>query len=132
MRDFFVGQSASVKRIATRDIVDEIARVSQDQNPVHLDESYAANTRFKHCIAHGLFCTGMISALLANELPGNGTILLKQEIVYKNPVYIGDEITASVEILHIEPDRARIKLKTKCKNQMGTTVLDGFVYVMVE
>lgn len=132
MNNYFVGQSTFMKCVASRHIIDEIARVSSDKNPIHLSESYASNTRFGRCIAHGLFCLGMISALLANELPGEGAILLSQNVSYKRPVFIGDEITASVEITRIEREKRQIELKTICTNQASEIVLDGSVIVMME
>lgn len=98
---FHVGQRAQMKAIATEDIINTLAEVSGDRNPVHLDEQYVQNTIFKKRIAHGLFCLGMISNLIGTVMPGDGAIFINEVSNYKWPVYIDDEIETVVEITEI-------------------------------
>jgi len=86
---------------------------------------YAEQTFFKERIAHGLLSVGFISTVIAMSLPGAGTIYRKQEVEFKAPVYIGDTITARVEVVDINKAKNRVTLKTVCVNQKGVVVIDG-------
>lgn len=120
-----VGDSAEfVKTVSESDIY-LFAGVTGDMNPAHINEVYASQTFFKTRIAHGMLAAGFISAVLGMQLPGPGTIYLKQELSFLAPVRIGDTITARVEVTEILTEKKRIKLKTTCINQEGTVVLDG-------
>lgn len=119
------GDCYSEKVKATDFLVREIARVSGDTNPVHLNDEYAAQTIFGKRIAHGLFCLNHISKLIGNYLPGNGSILINQTFSYKKPVYIGDEIKTTIKIVNIYDEKKIYTLETKCENQNGEIVLLG-------
>jgi 3-hydroxybutyryl-CoA dehydratase len=104
------------------------ARLTGDTNPVHLDESYAATTRFGKRIAHGMLTASAISAVLANDLPGPGTVYLNQTLSFKAPVYIGDTVTAEVELIAL---RKRIAtFRTTVHNQDGTLIIEGEAVVL--
>ncbi|PZR57431.1 MAG: enoyl-CoA hydratase [Candidatus Meridianibacter frigidus] len=120
-----VGQEASITRKVTAEDVEKFAQVSGDDNPVHLDPAFAAASRFKGRIAHGLLSASYISAVLGSKLPGPGTIYLSQSITFKAPVYLGDRITARVIVLNYRPDKQILTLRTECVNQNGVTVLEG-------
>jgi 3-hydroxybutyryl-CoA dehydratase len=101
------------------------AGVTGDLNPAHVNEPYARKTFFKTRIVHGMLTAGFISAILGTRLPGPGTIYLRQNLNFRAPVFIGDTITASVEVIEIKAKRNRVRLKTICENQEGVKVLDG-------
>ena len=101
------------------------AGITGDQNPAHIDESYAQKTFFKTRIAHGMLCAGLISTVLGNRLPGNGTIYIHQEMNFLAPVRMGDTVTAQVEVLEIHPAKNRARFKTDCFNQDGIQIIDG-------
>ena len=101
------------------------AGVTGDLNPAHINETYAGKTFFKTRIAQGMLTAGFISAILGTQLPGPGTIYLRQELNFLAPVRIGDTITARVEVIEIISEKNRVRLKTTCTNQDGTQVLDG-------
>jgi len=113
------------------DTIRAFAEVTGDTNPVHLDDEYAAGTRFGRRIAHGMIAAGLISATLANELPGPGTVYLNQTLKFKLPVYPGDTVTATVEVLSVRPDKPIVTLSTVCTNQDGKVVLEGEAVVLV-
>ena len=125
------GDKASRTLTITDEMIRAYADLTGDTNPVHLDEAYAANTRFGRRIAHGMLAAGLISAALANDLPGPGTVYLSQTLKFKAPVYPGDEITATVEVRSVRPDRPIVTLTTVCTNQDGLAVLDGEAVVLV-
>jgi 3-hydroxybutyryl-CoA dehydratase len=125
-----VGVTASRTRTVTAHDIELFAEASGDTNPVHLDEAYAAGTVFKKRIAHGMLTAGLISAVLANDLPGPGTIYLSQSLAFKAPVYIGDTITATVELVKYREDKRIATFRTTCTNQTGTLVLEGEAVVI--
>jgi 3-hydroxybutyryl-CoA dehydratase len=120
-----VGDAAEFSKTISETDVYLFAGVSGDLNPAHINEAYAQNTFFKTRIAHGMLSAGFISAVLGMQLPGPGTIYMKQELSFRAPVRIGDTITARAEVIEINTDKNRVKLKTTCVNQEGTLVLDG-------
>ena len=101
------------------------AGVTGDFNPAHINENYAKKTFFKTRIAHGMLLAGLISGVVGTQLPGPGTIYIRQELNFLEAVRIGDTITARVEVIEILTAKQRVRLKTTCRNQKGTTVLDG-------
>jgi 3-hydroxybutyryl-CoA dehydratase len=107
------------------------AELTGDTNPVHLDDAYAAGTRFGRRIGHGMIAAGLISATLANDLPGPGTVYLSQTLQFKAPVFPGDTITATVEVKNVRPDKPIVTLGTVCHNQANVVVLEGEAVVMV-
>ncbi len=130
--EFFVGQSASLTRSVTAEEVETFARATGDVNPVHLDETYAARTRFGHRIAHGMLIASYISALLGTKFPGPGTIYMSQALKFLRPVYLGDEVTVTVTVSAYRSDRAILTLDAAVRNQRGEKVLGGEAVCLVE
>lgn len=124
-----VGQKASVQKTFTAADVTAFAGISLDVNPIHMSEGYAKQTVFGKRIVHGILTSGLISAVLANKLPGPGTIYLGQELRFTSPVFLGDDITAEVEIVEIREDKKIVKLSTTCTNQDGKAVITGLATV---
>ncbi len=125
-----VGATATRTRVVTSDDVELFAKVSGDTNSVHLDEAYAATTSFGRRIAHGMFTVSIISAILGNDLPGLGTIYLGQDIKFKAPVFIGDTITATVELIKYREEKRIATFKTVATNQDGVVVVEGEAVVL--
>jgi 3-hydroxybutyryl-CoA dehydratase len=120
-----VGQTARFGKTISESDIYLYAGITGDQNPAHINESYARETFFKTRIAHGMLCAGLISAVLGNRLPGYGTIYIRQELNFLAPVRIGDTITARAEVVEIMSAENRVRLKTDCINQDGILVIDG-------
>ena len=130
LEELEVGQSAELKRtVAAADLV-AFARLTGDDNPLHLDEAYAAATQFKGRIAHGMLSAGYISAVLGTRLPGPGAIYVSQSLSFKRPVRIGDEVTAEAKVAAIDAARGRVTLQTRCV-VAGKTVTEGEAVVIV-
>jgi 3-hydroxybutyryl-CoA dehydratase len=110
--NFKIGDFKQSSTLVTEDMVNTFANISGDHNPIHLDLEYASNTIFKEKIAHGMLISGFISALIANEIPGNGSIYLKQNLEFKAPVKLNDMVTTKVTILNIEGNK--YFLQTDC------------------
>lgn len=125
------GDKASRTTAITDEMIRTFAALTGDNNPVHLDDAYAATTRFGRRIAHGMIAAGLISAALANDLPGPGTVYLSQSLQFKAPVYPGDTITTTVEVKSVRPDKPIATLSTVCKNQGDIVVLEGEAVVLI-
>jgi len=120
-----VGDAAEFSKTVSEIDIYLYAGVTGDFNPVHINEEYAKNTFFKTRIAHGMLTAGFISAIISNQLPGPGSIYLKQDLNFLAPVYIGDTITARIEIIEVIAKKNRIRLITTCNNQHGVLILSG-------
>jgi acyl dehydratase len=128
--NFKVGDSAEItKRIEQAD-VDAFAAVTGDHNPVHVDEEFAKSTRFGRRIAHGMLTASLISSVLANKLPGEGSVYLGQSLKFIAPVFPGDEITARVTVKEIREDKPILRLETICMNQRDEIVIRGEATVL--
>lgn len=132
MKNMKIGDRASITKTISDDSIRICAELMGDYNPLHLDDEFAIQTRFGRRIAHGVLPMGLISAVLGTKLPGAGTIYLSQEINFLAPVYPGDEITATVEIIKIKKDKGLVTLRTRCCNQNGIWLIEGNAVVLVE
>jgi 3-hydroxybutyryl-CoA dehydratase len=119
-----VGQTASYSKTVSERDIQLFAEVSGDHNPVHLDAEYAATTMFKERIAHGMFSGALISAAVACELPGPGTIYIGQRMSFTAPVKLGDTLTVRLEVLEKLP-KFRVRMATRVFNQNDELVVDG-------
>ncbi|HEY5901762.1 MAG TPA: MaoC family dehydratase [Anaerolineales bacterium] len=124
------GDNASRSLTITDETIRAFADLSGDHNPVHLDDAYAAGTRFGRRIAHGMIAASLISATLANELPGPGSVYLSQTLTFKGPVFPSDTVTAIVEVQQVRPDKPIVTLSTVCTKQDGTVVLEGQAVIL--
>lgn len=123
--ELYVGQKDSLQKTFTDEDVRKFAEITTDVNPIHLDEEYAKTSIFGRRIAHGILVSGLISAVIANVLPGPGSIYMGQELRFTAPVFLGDTITAEVEVAELRADKRIAKLITTCTKQDGTTVITG-------
>lgn len=125
-----IGARASRTKSITDEDVRAFAQASGDTNPVHLDDAYAATTQFGRRIAHGMLTASLISAILGNDLPGPGTIYLGQDLKFKAPVYIGDTVTAVVELIKYREEKRIATFRTTCTNQDGKLIFEGEAVVI--
>ena len=126
-----IGDKAEMtKKIGDEDIR-TFANLSGDTNPVHLDEEAGKNSRFGRRVAHGMLSASLISAVLGKKLPGEGSIYLGQTLKFTAPVFIDDEVTATVEVTAVREDKNIVTLKTTCTKQDGTVVIDGEATALV-
>jgi 3-hydroxybutyryl-CoA dehydratase len=120
-----LGDSAEFSKTISEADIYLFAGLTGDFNPAHINEAYARTTFFKTRIAHGMLPAGFISAVIGCQLPGPGTVYVRQELNFLAPVQIGDTITARVEVVEINSEKKRARLTTSCMNQDGKPVLDG-------
>ena len=129
---FRIGQRATFTKTVTESDVTTFAGLIGDFNPIHVDAEYARKSRFGQRVAHGMFTGGLISAVLGNKLPGPGAIYLSQQIEFLAPVFIGDTITATVEVSAWRPEKRIITLKTDAYNQAEEQVVTGKAVLLLE
>jgi len=120
-----VGQRARRTKTVTARDVELYAEITEDRNPLHFDPDFAARTKFGRLVAQGGITSGMLNALVAMDLPGPGTVFMSQSLRYLAPTYLGDTLTAEVEVLAVKPDKPVCQLKATITNQDGTVVLEG-------
>lgn len=125
-----VGDAAALSKTITDDDIRAFAALTGDANPVHLDDEYAATTRFGRRIAHGMLSASLISAVIANELPGRGSVYLSQSLRFVAPVYPGDTVTARVTVSKVREDKPVVTLETVCENQRGERLIEGEAVVL--
>ncbi len=119
------------RRVQARDI-ELFTEITGDRNPLHYDEAAATRSRFGGLIVQGGVTSGLLNAVVAEDLPGPGSVFLHVDWSFKAPVRPGDEITAEVEALEVREDKPLTKLRTTIVNQDGTVVLDGTALVWTE
>jgi 3-hydroxybutyryl-CoA dehydratase len=126
-----VGQTASLSKTFQDSDIQMFADLSLDTNPIHLDDVYAHKTRFGRRIVHGMLIGGLISAVLGTQLPGPGAIYIQQTLKFRAPVFLGDTVTATAEMVSIRPDKPIVTLDTICRNQSGLVVVEGEATLLV-
>ena len=128
---FKVGDTAEITKTITEADIQAFAEVTGDHNPIHLDDEFAKTTRFRRRIAHGMLTASLISSVLANKLPGEGSVYLGQSLQFVAPVFPGDEVTARVTVKQIREDKPILKLETICVNQRDEVVIRGEATVLI-
>ena len=128
-----IGDKATFTKTVADEDIQAFARVTGDNQPLHLDDAFAAKTRFKKRIAHGMISAGFISAVLGTKLAPNAVVVyLGQQMRFRLPVAIGDTITAEAEVTSIDEARRIVTLRTDCRNQNGDAVLTGEATVLLD
>ena len=127
-----VGDTAHRTRLVTARDIELFTEITGDRNPLHYDESAAAASRFDGTIVQGGVTSGLLNAVVAEDLPGPGSVFLEVAWRFLEPVRPGDEITAEVEVLEAREDKPITRLRTTIANGDGVTVLDGHAVVWTE
>ena len=129
--DLELGHVASMERVVAQTDVTSFAAISGDHNPIHLDEAYAAKTRFGGCITHGMLTASYISAVFAMELPGPGAVYISQTLNFVGPVRVGDTVRTQVMVVELFPAKRRVRFACEC-SVAGKNVLTGEAMLMVQ
>ena len=128
-----IGHKAAVTKTVTQDDVAMFAKVTGDDQRLHLDAEFAARTRFKKPLAHGMISAGLISAALGTKLaPDFLAVYLTQQLRFRMPVFVGDTVTAEVEVTAVDDEKRILTLRTDCANQNGETVVKGEATVLLD
>ncbi len=121
LEDLETGMSRSITKVIDERAINLFAEVSEDRNPLHLDEAAGKASIFKTRIAHGMLSAGLFSALIGERLPGHGSIYMSQNLRFTAPVRIGETVTATVTVTNIIPEKRRVALE--CVAKVGDTVV---------
>ena len=125
-----IGDSITKTIHVTEKKVEDFARVSGDNNPLHLDDNFASNTRFRKRVVQGMLLAGFLSSVIANDMPGPGTIYLEQNIRFTSPLYIGENLIIKVTCIgFLKPYHAY--LSTIGKNENGDCIFQGEAIVII-
>jgi acyl dehydratase len=127
-----VGDSARRSRVVQARDIELFTEITGDRNPLHYDEAAATRSRFGGLIVQGGVTSGLLNAVVAEDLPGPGSVFLHVDWSFRAPVKPGDEITAEVEVTEVREDKPMTTLRTTITNQDGTVVLDGSALVWTE
>jgi len=127
-----VGDTAHRTRTVTTDDIERFTEMTGDRNPLHYDEATARATRFGGIVVQGGVTTGLLNAVVAQDLPGPGSVFLHTDWSYRAPVRPGDTITAEVEVIEVRQDKPITHLRTTITNHEGTVVVDGTALVWRE
>lgn len=128
--DLAIGKCESLSREVTSALIKAFSEVSGDSNPLHLDEDYAATTRFGERIAHGALTASFISAALGTVMPGLGTVYISQTVRFVGPVKIGDVVETKIEVIGRDAQKNNVSLRTSC-HVASKMVVDGEAIVYV-
>lgn len=123
--DLTLGQSATRSLALTAAHVATYAELTGDRNPLHFDEAYAAKTPFGRLVVHGGLTTGILNALVAEDLPGPGTVFMTMDLRFLKPVFVGDTITATATVVELHPEKPICKLTVEIRRQDDVVVLTG-------
>lgn len=123
--DLVVGQTATRSLALTKNHVAMYAEITGDRNPLHFDEAFAARTPFKRLVVHGGLTSGILNALVAEDMPGPGTVFMSMDLQFTKPVFVGDTITATATVLELHPSKPICKLAVEVRRQDGEVALTG-------
>ena len=126
-----LGDIAESKKVYSTDLVQMFAKISGDNNPIHLDETFSSQNIFGRPIVHGMLVASQISELIANKLPGPGSIYLSQTLKFRSPVYHNDLITCTIKITSVRIEKKTFELTTICYNQNNNIVIEGIALIKI-
>ncbi|MEC7941313.1 MAG: MaoC family dehydratase [Pseudomonadota bacterium] len=125
-----IGQTATIEKMLDKQTVEGFASISEDYNPIHLDENFTKTTQFERPIVHGMLASSLISGLLASKVPGAGSIYLGQSLKFLRPIFVGETVTAKVEVISVREDKPIAVISTQVLNANGEVAVDGEATVM--
>ena len=124
LEEIEIGMEVSYSQTITDTDVKAFSGISGDKNPLHMDDEYAKNSRYKKRIAHGMLSASFFSALFGTKIPGEGCVYVAQSLQFKRPVYLGDTVVATVTVTKVDLDKRRVFFRTTCKVK-NKIVIDG-------
>jgi acyl dehydratase len=123
--DLTLGQTATRSLTFTAEHVEQYAAITGDRNPLHFDPEFAAATKFGRLVVHGGLTSGILNALVAEDMPGPGTVFMQMDLSFSAPVYVGDTITATAEVIKTHEHKPVCTLRVSVARQDGVEVLSG-------
>lgn len=130
LRESLLGTCYITSKLMDDEVVRGFAEISGDTNPIHLDDVYASESRYKKRIAHGLLSASLFSSIFGTQFPGAGCVYAEQSLVFKRPVYVGDEVVATAQLVAIDLAGQTLEFDTRCEVE-GRRVLEGKAKVFI-
>lgn len=124
-KKYRVGRIASFSKVFNLEDVVKFADLCGDNNPLHLDEEFASQTRFKKRIVHGPLVASLFGTIFGTIFPGQGSIYISQTLRFRKPVFLGDVVTASVRLIVVDKEKSKGEFETICKNENQEIVIEG-------
>ena len=125
IEEFHIGQKASYTKTFTEEDVERFIAITGDVNPLHVDEEYAAGTRFGRRVLHGMLTASLFSTMVGMLIPGTGAIYRAQTLTFLRPVFIGDTVTAHFVVRHLDREKHRLTIDAWIENEAGERVVAG-------
>jgi acyl dehydratase len=123
--DFTVGQHVTFTKTFTDDDVRRFVEITGDVNPLHVDDAFAAQTRFGRRVLHGMLTASIFSTMVGMLLPGTGAVYRSQTLAFLRPVYVGDTVTAHFVVRAVDRVRHRLDIDSWIENEAGERVIEG-------
>lgn len=124
-----IGQSYEMKRAFSQDEVMAFANLSHDTNPIHIDAEFAKTTQFGKIIVPGFLTGSLFSAIIGTKFPGFGSVYMKQDMMFRKPVLLDQQVTAIVTVKELYPEKRRVLLETRCVDENNEILIDGTALV---
>ena len=129
--NYQTGDGFSFEKYNSPEDVKQFAEIVGDLNPIHLDAEFAEKSFFKKCIVHGAFLAGLISKILGMDFPGQGTVYISQNSVFKRPVYVDTTVKAEVKVTEVITEKRRLILETNVLNENNEICVTGSATVWI-
>ena len=123
--DFTPGQHVTFTKTFTDDDVRRFVEITGDVNPLHVDDAFAAGTRFGRRVLHGMLTASIFSTMVGMLLPGTGAVYRTQTLAFLRPVYVGDTVTAHFVVRAVDRVRHRLDIESWIENEAGERVIEG-------
>lgn len=130
--DFYTGQYYEKQFAVSEEMGMRFAEISGDYNPIHLDGREAAGSRFGRKIVHGMLIGSYFSGMIGNEFPGAGSVYIRQEMLFRRPVYYDMECTIRIEVCEIDREKHHVSLKTQRYDSDRTLLVDGSATILLD
>ena len=125
IEDFVAGQRASFRKTFTDEDLQRFIAITGDTNPLHVDDAFAAKTRFGRRVVHGMLAASIFSTMVGMRLPGTGAIYRAQTLRFLLPVYVGDTVTARFVVRSVDRAKHRLEIDAWIENEAGERVIEG-------
>ena len=124
-KEIKIGDSASIERIISLEDIEIFSNLTGDKNPLHVDQSFAEKAKFGARVAHGMLTSSFISTLIGMTLPGEGSIITNISLDFRKPVFIGDSLCTTIEVIKKIDLSKQVVIKLAVCNQHSKTVITG-------
>lgn len=131
IQELKIGMTYELRKSFSSEEVELFSKLSLDNNPVHIDSTYASGTIFKNKIVHGFLSGSLFSAIIGTKMPGNGSIYLNQTMNFRRPIFHNQIVIAKVTVTDIKYEKSIVSLQTICQDEFNNILIDGTALVKI-